>query len=76
MMDGSASKQTEKVEAFVQSLRRHIPVPIALRDERLTTVSAQRLMREASIKKSREKKRDDAIAAAIILQSFLDESLR
>jgi len=75
LMDGSLSTQAAKVEAFVQSLRLHTAVPIELRDERLTTVSAQRLMREASTKKTKSKRRDDAVAAAIILQSYLDESI-
>ena len=75
LMDGSLSTQAAKVEAFVHSLRLHTAVPIELRDERLTTVSAQRLMREASTKKTKSKRRDDAVAAAIILQSYLDESI-
>ena len=73
MMDGSSSKQTEKVEAFVAALRPHISQPIDMRDERLTTFTAQCLMREASPKKSVSRKMDDAVAAAIILQSYLDE---
>jgi putative Holliday junction resolvase len=48
-------------------------VPVEFRDERLTTVSANRLMRESLAKKSKTKARDDAAAAAIILQGFLDE---
>ncbi len=73
-MDGSLGKQAEKVTAFARNLCRHTEVPVEFRDERLTTVSAKRLMREASPKK-RGKARDDAIAAAIILQSYLDEGI-
>ena len=72
-MDGSISKQARKVEAFTRRLSGYTNVPVELRDERLTTVSAKRLMREASPKKSRKKSRYDAIAAAIILQGYLDE---
>lgn len=71
-MDGSLGRQAEKVEAFTQQMRRYIKVPAEFRDERLTTVSAKRFMRETQTKKSK-KKRDDAIAAAVILQGFLDE---
>lgn len=71
-MDGSLGRQAEKVEAFTQQMRRYIEVPVEFRDERLTTVSARRFMRETQTKKSK-KKRDDAIAAAVILQGFLDE---
>ncbi|MFC2071934.1 Holliday junction resolvase RuvX [Chloroflexota bacterium] len=72
-MDGSIGKQAEKVEAFVQRLCRHTEVPVEFRDERLTTVSAKRLMQAASTKKTKRKVRDDAAAAALILQGYLDE---
>lgn len=71
-MDGSLGRQAEKVKAFTDKLRRHVEVPVEFRDERLTTVSARRMMRASQTKKGR-KKRDDAIAAAVILQGFLDE---
>jgi len=72
-MDGSISKQAEKVGAFIQELRNHTKVPLEFRDERLSTVSANRLMQEIDVKKTRGKARHDAIAAAIILQGYLDE---
>ncbi len=75
-MDGSIGVQAEKVETFVQSLSGHTEVPIEFRDERLTTVSAKRLMQAARTKKSQRKARDDAVAAAIILQGYLDEEYR
>ncbi len=70
-MDGSLGQQAEKVTAFTQLLRRHTRVPVEFRDERLSTVSARRLM--SYTKKTRRKQRDDAVAAALILQGFLDE---
>ncbi len=73
-MDGSVSKQAEKVKAFTQELHNHIGVPIEFRDERLTTVLAKRLMQAASTKKTKRKARDDAVAAALILQGYLDET--
>ncbi len=72
-MNGSIGKQAEKVTSFVQSLCSHTEVPVEFRDERLTTVSAKRLMQSARTKKTRRKARDDAIAAALILQGYLDE---
>ncbi len=72
-MDGSIGKQAEKVKAFTQELRSHTEVPVEFRDERLTTVSAKRLMREAGTKKTSKRARYDAAAAAIILQGYLDE---
>ena len=72
-MDGSIGKQAEKVKAFVQELSSHTDVPLELRDERLTTVSAKRLMQPAKGKRTKKKVRHDAVAAALILQSYLDE---
>jgi len=70
-MNGSIGLQAEKVMAFVQELRNHTEVPVDFRDERLTTVSAKRLMR--GVRKT-GKTRHDAIAAALILQCYLDEA--
>jgi putative Holliday junction resolvase len=70
-MDGSLGRQAEKVQTFVRSLSRGLPVPLEFRDERLSTVSARRLMRD---NKKRGGRHDDAIAAALILQMYLDES--
>ena len=73
-MDGSIGKQAEKVKAFAEGLRSHTEVPLVFQDERLTTVSAKRLMQAARTKKTRGKTRDDAVAAALILQGYLDEA--
>ena len=72
-MDGSLGKQAEKVKEFTQKLCSRIQVPIEYRDERLTTVMAQRLKQAATTKKTRGKVRHDALAAALILQGYLDE---
>jgi len=72
-MNGSLGKQAEKVKAFTQKLRKHTEVPVEFRDERLSTVLAKRLMQATTSKKNRQKAKDDAIAAAIILQGYLDE---
>ena len=74
-MNGSLGIQAEKVKAFTQELSRHTEVPIEFRDERLSTVLAKRLMQATTSKKKRQKVRHDAVAAAIILQSYLDEAL-
>jgi putative Holliday junction resolvase len=71
-MDGSLGEQARKVQTFTQKLSRQTEAPMEFRDERLTTVSAKRLRHAASTRKAR-KDRDDAIAAAIILQGYLDE---
>ncbi len=73
-LDGNIGKQAEKVNDFVHKLRSHIDVPIEFRDERLTTVSAKRLMQAANTKKTKRRTREDAVAAALILQGYLDET--
>ena len=72
-LNGSLGPQAEKVQQFAESLKQHVEVPVEYRDERLTTASARKLMRQ-SAGKSRVKTRDDAVAAALILQGFLDEA--
>ena len=72
-MNGSIGQQAQKVQAFIQGLSNRTQLPIEFRDERLTTVAAKRLMRAARTKKPRNKTRDDAVAAALILQGYLDE---
>jgi putative Holliday junction resolvase len=69
-LDGSLGRQVDKVREFVRRLSRYTGVPMEYRDERLTTVMAQRLRRLSGGRKGRG---DDAQAAALILQSYLDE---
>jgi putative Holliday junction resolvase len=73
-MDGTQGAQAEKTRAFVDVLKSHLEIPVEFRDERLSTVSARELM-QATGKKSRVA-RYDAAAAALILQSYLDNAAR
>ena len=70
-MDGSIGEQAEKVKAFTQELCNRVEIPVEYRDERLSTVSAKRMMQ--AVRKT-ERTGHDAIAAALILQSYLDEA--
>jgi putative holliday junction resolvase len=72
-MNGSLGPQAEKVKVFTESLGRKTSVPVEYRDERLTTVMAERLMHSTSHRKTRGHPHRDAQAAALILQSYLDE---
>jgi len=71
-MNGSIGSQAEKVQDFIRELSQHTEVPIEFRDERLTTVSARKLMK---MTRKGGKVRDDAMAAALILQAYLDEKI-
>jgi putative holliday junction resolvase len=74
-MDGQVREQASKVQTFLQSLAAEAGIPLEYRDERLSTRAARRSLREAPHKKSDMKKRDDAAAAAVILQGYLEEKL-
>jgi putative Holliday junction resolvase len=71
-LSGEVGQQAQLVEAFVEELRQVIDVPIVLWDERLSTVSAARLLRERGLTAKAQRRKIDATAAAIFLQSYLD----
>jgi putative Holliday junction resolvase len=73
-MDGSKGIQAEKTVSFVAELSRYIQVPVEYQDERLSTVSARDLIQE--VRRTNRKTRYDSAAAALILQSYLDETAR
>ena len=60
------------VEAFRQALSQSTDLPVVTWDERFSTQEAERLMRESGRQPSREKGQSDAVAAAVILQTYLD----
>ena len=70
-MDGTLGKQAEKVKEFAATLAKKIDIPVEFKDERLSTVVAKNLVREA--RRTERKTRYDAAAAALILQSYLDD---
>ena len=72
-LDGSAGSQAEKVMAFVERLRRAVPVPVTTRDERLSSVAASERLAEAGVRGSARKQKLDQAAACLILQELLDE---
>jgi len=72
-MNGTIGEQAKKVESFAEDLKNNAKVPILFRDERLSTVEARRIMISTKRKKVREKTKDDAFAAAVILREYLDE---
>jgi putative Holliday junction resolvase len=71
-LDGGIGPQAEKVLAFVKALREASPIPVELWDERLTTRIAQHALRTAGTSRARRKLLVDQVAAAVILQGFLD----
>ena len=71
-MKGQQTAQTKRVMEFADKLR-DIGYKVMLEDERLSSVSAKRIMIEQEIKTGYNKELIDQTAAAIILQQFLDK---
>jgi len=71
-LSGELHGQAALVQVFVELLRKEVTVPIHYWDERLSTVAAARQMRAAGAKRERRRAMIDSVAAAIILQSYLD----
>ena len=71
-MSGVEGIQAEKVQAFAEELRRRFKLPVHLYDERLTSVEANRLLRETEMSIHRRAEVVDRIAAVLILQSYLE----
>jgi len=75
-LDGTLGPQAWMVEEFVAKLRDSIDVPVVTWDERLTTVAAERAMLEGNVRRARRRQRIDAVAAALLLQAYLDSTRR
>jgi putative Holliday junction resolvase len=71
-MDGSYGPAAQKVEAFFAVLRSAITVPIRTWDERLTSSQANRILIQGNVRRDKRKEKVDKMAAAILLQSYLD----
>ena len=71
-MDGSYGPAALKVEDFVAALKGALSVPIKTWDERLTSAQANRLLIQGNVRREKRKEKVDKMAAAILLQSYLD----
>lgn len=71
-MSGASGARAVQSEAFADALRDAIQVPVELQDERLSTVQAERSLREAGVSGRRLRQVVDQTAAAVILGAWLD----
>jgi putative Holliday junction resolvase len=71
-MNGSYGPAALKVQDFAAALRNAVTVPIQLLDERLTSVQANRFLIEGKVRRQERKQKVDKMAAAILLQGYLD----
>ena len=71
-LDGSYGPAALKVQAFLAALKDAITVPVKTWDERLTSAQANRILIQGGVRRGKRKEKVDKMAAAILLQSYLD----
>jgi putative Holliday junction resolvase len=71
-MSGDKSRQAQYIRDFAERLTERTGIPVQFWDERLTTVQAQRVLRESGISIEKRARAVDRLAAVILLESFLD----
>jgi len=71
-MDGTEGDASRAAKAFAQRLRGVLDVPIVMQDERLSTAEAERALVAQDVRRAQRRKRRDAVAAALFLQTYLD----
>lgn len=72
-MDNSQGPQAKLVFQFAERLKKLLDIPIHFQDERLSTFGAEEKLAAAEFTRKKKKKRLDAIAAAEILEAFLEQ---
>ncbi len=72
LLSGRAGPQAQRVSHLARVLARRAPVPVETIDERCSTVEAERRLREAGGRPTRDRAKVDAAAAAVVLQAHLD----
>ena len=74
-MSGAEGAQAEKIRSFAEDLRKRFDLPIHFWDERLTSVQANRLLRETDLSIEKRGKAVDRMAAVLILQGWMESHL-
>jgi putative Holliday junction resolvase len=75
-MNNTIGPRAEMCIAFAEYLQEVFEMPVHLWDERLTTVSAQRMLIEADVSRKKRKQVIDKMAAALILQNYMDSKTK
>lgn len=74
--DGSEALQTQKTERFIAALKEAVTVPVVCEDERFTTVMAHETLIQEGMRREQRKNYVDALAAANILDGYLQKIKR
>ncbi len=72
-MDGTPGPRATWMQRFTRHLREMLTVPVWLQDERLTTIEADEILRERGLRREERDAQVDALAAALILERFIQE---
>jgi len=75
-MDGTSGAAARQAEQFAERLRALTGLPVHLWDERLSTVAAERTLVELGARRRRRREVRDRVAAAVLLQAYLDARAR
>jgi putative Holliday junction resolvase len=75
-MDGSKGERVEKTYEFAEYLKKFTTANIEFLDERLTSVSAEKILISADVSRKKRKEVLDKLSATIILQDYLDQNYR
>lgn len=73
-MDGTAGEKAQWMTRFAREVQQRVQIPVFLQDERLSTVEADELLQQAGASRQAREERVDAVAAALILQRFIEEN--
>ena len=75
-MDGTEGVRVEKTREFAEELQKYTDAKIDFLDERLTSVSAEKILISADVSRKKRKEVLDKLSATIILQDYLDSQSR
>ena len=72
-MNGTFGEKVEKVTKLAEMIHLHTDIPIDFFDERMTTISAHKILQESGVRAKNRKQIIDSLAAEIILQGYMDK---
>ncbi len=71
-LDGTEGPAARAVRQFAEQVSEATGIPVELYDERFSTVTAERMLIEAGLRRQRRRQARDRVAAAVFLQAYLD----
>ncbi|MDH4129780.1 MAG: Holliday junction resolvase RuvX [Spirochaetota bacterium] len=71
-LNGNDTQKTVEVRKFADILSKHFNIPITLWDERLSSYTAENILKETNVRRDKRKGKRDSLSAQIILQGYLD----